>query len=111
MQPVLFEEQFPSNLNVKYTFDTFVIGNSNRFAYAAAQAVAAKTRQLPITRFLFTAVSALAKTHLMHAIGNQIKKNKPDAKVLYISSEKFLNEIVTSIEKEQWKILKTNTVK
>lgn len=44
VQPVLFEEQFPSNLNVKYTFDTFVIGNSNRFAYAAAQAVAGKPR-------------------------------------------------------------------
>ncbi len=98
VQPVLFEEQFPSNLNVKYTFDTFVIGNSNRFAYAAAQAVAAKPGIAYNPLFIYGGVG-LGKTHLMHAIGNQIKKNKPDAKVLYISSEKFLNEIVTSIEK------------
>lgn len=98
VQPVLFEEQFPSNLNVKYTFDTFVIGNSNRFAYAAAQAVAAKPGIAYNPLFIYGGVG-LGKTHLMHAIGNHIKKNKPDAKVLYISSEKFLNEIVTSIEK------------
>ena len=98
VQTVLFEEQFPSNLNVKYTFDTFVIGNSNRFAYAAAQAVAAKPGIAYNPLFIYGGVG-LGKTHLMHAIGNQIKKNKPDAKVLYISSEKFLNEIVTSIEK------------
>ena len=97
-QPALFEEQMPSNLNVKYTFDTFVIGNSNRFAYAAAQAVAAKPGIAYNPLFIYGGVG-LGKTHLMHAIGNQIKKNQPNAKVLYISSEKFLNEIVTSIEK------------
>lgn len=97
-QPALFEEQMPSNLNVKYTFDTFVIGNSNRFAYAAAQAVAAKPGIAYNPLFIYGGVG-LGKTHLMHAIGNQIKKNQPSAKVLYISSEKFLNEIVTSIEK------------
>ncbi len=98
VQTALFEEQVPSNLNVKYTFDTFVIGNSNRFAYAAAQAVAAKPGIAYNPLFIYGGVG-LGKTHLMHAIGNQIKINKPDAKVLYISSEKFLNEIVTSIEK------------
>ncbi len=97
-QQALFEEQMPSNLNVKYTFDTFVIGNSNRFAYAAAQAVAAKPGIAYNPLFIYGGVG-LGKTHLMHAIGNQIKKNQPNAKVLYISSEKFLNEIVTSIEK------------
>lgn len=98
VQTALFEEQFPSNLNSKYTFDTFVIGNSNRFAYAAAQAVAAKPGIAYNPFFIYGGVG-LGKTHLMHAIGNQIKKNQPNAKVLYISSEKFLNEIVTSIEK------------
>lgn len=98
VQPALFEEQMPSNLNIKYTFDTFVIGNSNRFAYAAAQAVAAKPGIAYNPLFIYGGVG-LGKTHLMHAIGNQIKKNQPNAKVLYISSEKFLNEIVTSIEK------------
>ena len=98
VQATLFEEQVPSNLNAKYTFDTFVIGNSNRFAYAAAQAVAAKPGIAYNPLFIYGGVG-LGKTHLMHAIGNQIKLNNPNAKVLYISSEKFLNEIVTSIEK------------
>lgn len=85
-----------SNLNPKYIFETFVIGNSNRFAHAAAQAVANNPANAYNPLFLYGGVG-LGKTHLMHAIGNRIKQNDPRMKVLYISSEKFTNEIVNSI--------------
>ena len=85
-----------SNLNPKYVFETFVIGNSNRFAHAAAQAVANDPAHAYNPLFLYGGVG-LGKTHLMHAIGNRIKQNNPSMKVLYTSSEKFTNEIINSI--------------
>lgn len=85
------------NLNPKFVFETFVIGNSNRFAHAAAQAVAANPAHAYNPLFLYGGVG-LGKTHLMHAIGNSIKKKFPDMKVLYTTSEKFTNEIITSIQ-------------
>ena len=90
------EEDLESNLNPKYVFENFVIGNSNRFAHAAAQAVAKAPAHAYNPLFLYGGVG-LGKTHLMHAIGNRIKQNDPRMKVLYISSEKFTNEIVNSI--------------
>ena len=86
-----------SNLNPKYVFETFVIGNSNRFAHAAAQAVANDPAHAYNPLFLYGGVG-LGKTHLMHAIGNRIKRNNPSMKVLYTSSEKFTNEIINSIQ-------------
>lgn len=86
-----------SNLNPKYVFETFVIGNSNRFAHAAAQAVANDPAHAYNPLFLYGGVG-LGKTHLMHAIGNRIKQNNPSMKVLYTSSEKFTNEIINSIQ-------------
>ncbi len=86
-----------SNLNPKYVFETFVIGNSNRFAHAAAQAVANNPAHAYNPLFLYGGVG-LGKTHLMHAIGNRIKQNNPSMKVLYTSSEKFTNEIINSIQ-------------
>ena len=102
-QQELFRETMPSqdsidsNLNPKYVFETFVIGNSNRFAYAAAQAVANNPAHAYNPLFLYGGVG-LGKTHLMHAIGNRIKQNNPSMKVLYTSSEKFTNEIINSIQ-------------
>lgn len=90
------ESDTESNLNPRYVFETFVIGNSNRFAHAAAQAVANNPANAYNPLFLYGGVG-LGKTHLMHAIGNRIKQNDPRMKVLYISSEKFTNEIVNSI--------------
>lgn len=110
VQPVLFEEQFPSNLNVKYTFDTFVIGNSNRFAYAAAQAVAAKPGIAYNPLFIYGGVG-LGKTHLMHAIGNQIKKISRTPKCFTFPAKSFLMKSLLPLKKGQWKILKTNTAK
>lgn len=102
-QQQLFNENTPtqknseSNLNPKYVFETFVIGNSNRFAHAAAQAVANNPAHAYNPLFLYGGVG-LGKTHLMHAIGNRIKQNNPSMKVLYTSSEKFTNEIINSIQ-------------
>ena len=86
-----------SNLNPKYVFETFVIGNSNRFAHAAAQAVANDPAHAYNPLILYGGVCP-GKTHLMHAIGNRIKQNNPSMKVLYTSSEKFTNEIINSIQ-------------
>lgn len=83
-------------LNSKYTFDSFVIGNSNRFAHAASVAVAESPANAYNPLFLYGGVG-LGKTHLMHAIGHHIQGNNPNAKVVYVSSEKFTNELINSI--------------
>ena len=89
-----------SALNPKYTFDTFVIGNSNRFAHAACVAVAESPARAYNPLFLYGGVG-LGKTHLMHAIGHSIMKEQNDAKVVYVSSEKFTNELINSIKSDK----------
>ena len=86
-----------SCLNPKYTFDTFVIGNSNRFAHAACLAVADSPNETYNPLFIYGGVG-LGKTHLMHAIGHEIRKNNKNARVVYVSSEKFMNEMIHSIQ-------------
>lgn len=88
---------FRTNLSPRYTFDNFVVGNSNRFAKAAAMAVANNPANAYNPFFLFSD-SGLGKTHLMNAIGNQILAAHPDMKILYISSETFTNELIESVE-------------
>ena len=87
-------------LNPKYTFDTFVIGSSNRFAHAACVAVAESPAKAYNPLFLYGGVG-LGKTHLMHAIGHYIIKQQNDAKVVYVSSEKFTNELINSIKNDK----------
>ena len=86
-----------NSLNPKYTFDTFVIGENNRFAHAAALAVAERLGEAYNPLFLYSNVG-LGKTHLMHAIGNFVLQQNSEAKVLYITSEKFTNELINAIQ-------------
>jgi len=94
------ETAFPgTDLNPRYTFESFVIGSSNRFAQAASEAVANEpgTRYNPL--FLYGGVG-LGKTHLLHAIGHRIKQNNPNKRVLYVTCEKFTQEMINSLVKK-----------
>lgn len=85
-----------SNLFAKYTFETFVVGSSNHFAHAAAQAVAKRPAETYNPLFIYGGVG-LGKTHLMHAIGHSVKEKNARLRVMYVTSESFTNEMIQSI--------------
>lgn len=93
---VLPDEQF----SLKYTFDRFVVGTSNRFAHASCEAVAKDPGRQFNPLFIYGGVG-LGKTHLLHAIGNHIRKINPTQRVLYVTSEKFINEFIDSLRFEK----------
>ena len=88
------------NFNPKNTFDTFVVGNNNNFAYAAALAVAQSPGKSYNPLFLYGGVG-LGKTHLLHAVGQYVVQHKKGARVAYVSSEKFTNEYIDGIQNNQ----------
>lgn len=85
-----------SNLNPNYTFDTFIVGNNNRFAQSASLAVAESPGEAYNPLYIYGG-PGLGKTHLMHSIGHFILSQNPDAKVIYVTSEEFTNEVIESI--------------
>lgn len=86
-----------STLNSYYVFDNFVVGSNNQLAYAAADAVSNKPGETYNPLFIY-GESGIGKTHLMQAIGNRVLKNKPNAKVMYVTAETFINDFIVAVE-------------
>ena len=91
-----FDWDSAAQLNPRYTFDAFVIGSGNQFAHAACQAVAERPSKAYNPLFLYGGVG-MGKTHLMQAIGHEIKRRTPQAAICYVSSEEFTNEMINSL--------------
>ena len=91
-----FDWSSASQLNPRYQFDAFVIGSGNQFAMAAAQAVAERPSKAYNPLFIYGGVG-MGKTHLMHAIGHDVKRRQPHASICYVSGEKFMNEMVDCV--------------
>jgi chromosomal replication initiator protein len=95
-----FDWSTAAQLNPRYTFDAFVIGNGNQFARAAALAVAERPSRAYNPLFLYGGVG-MGKTHLMHAIGHEVKRRQPASSICYASAEKFTNEMITSLRNDR----------
>ncbi len=99
------------NLNEKYTFDTFVVGNNNNFAHAAALAVAESPLQSEYNPLFIYGGPGLGKTHLIHSIAHYIIENSPELQVLYTTSEQYINEIVDAMRNSKMDRTTLNNIK
>ncbi len=90
------QTSFPNNLNSRYTFSNFIVGNSNQFCNAAARQVSDGPGQTYNPLFIYGGVG-LGKTHLLHAIGNAALERNPETKIVYMSSESFTNELIQGL--------------
>jgi chromosomal replication initiator protein len=99
-QQLSLEDASDTGLNSEYVFDTFIVGKSNQFAHAASQSVAEKPGQKFNPLFLYGDVG-LGKTHLLHAAGHRARQLYDGFRVLYVSSEKFTNDVITSIRRQR----------
>jgi chromosomal replication initiator protein len=90
----------PTALNVRYTFDTFVVSSSNQFAHAAAKAIAEQPSMHYNPLYIYGGVG-LGKTHLMHAVGNHLAERRPELRQRYLSTENFMNELINAIRFEK----------
>ncbi len=99
-QQTRFDWSTAAQLNPRYTFDNFVIGNGNQFARAASLASAERPGKAYNPLFLYGGVG-LGKTHLMHAIGHEVKRRQPMMNICYVTAEKFLNEMINSIRNDR----------
>ena len=95
-QQARFDWSTAAQLNPRYTFDAFVCGPGNQFARAAALAVAEQPSKAYNPLFIYGGVG-MGKTHLMHAIGQEVKQRMPSASISYVSAEKFTNEMISSV--------------
>jgi len=95
-----FDWSTAAQLNPRYTFEAFVIGNGNQFARAASLAVAERPSKAYNPLFLYGGVG-MGKTHLMHAIGHEVKRRQPSSSICYVSAEKFTNEMITSLRNDR----------
>ncbi len=91
---------YGSNLNPRYTFSTFVVGSGNQFAHAASVAVSQNPGNIYNPLFIYGGVG-LGKTHILNAIGNEVRDSHPDLNVIYVSAEFFVNDLVSSIRNEK----------
>jgi chromosomal replication initiator protein len=99
-EQIRFDWSSAAQLNPRYTFDNFVIGNGNQFARAASLAVAERPSKAYNPLFLYGGVG-MGKTHLMHAIGHEVKRRQPIANICYVSAEKFTNEMINSLRNDR----------
>jgi len=95
----------PGGLNPRYTFDTFIVGPSNQFAHAACRAVAEAPSRSYNPLFIYGGVG-LGKTHLIHAVGNALLRDRPDARILYLHAEQFITDVVKNYQRKTFDELK-----